>query len=113
MHELSLALNIVDLAEEEARKAGSERISEVCIEIGQLAGVDRDALEFALEIAKQNTMLEHCLLNISATTGKGYCKNCTREFAMDNLLMTCPVCNYHPVELTDGDRLRLVSLTVE
>ena len=57
MHELSIAMSIVEMAEEEAVRRGV-RVSAVHLKLGALAGVVKDALIFSYEIACQGTTLE-------------------------------------------------------
>ena len=46
MHEMSLAMNILELAEEEAAKNGCNRLSRICVDCGALCGAMPEALEF-------------------------------------------------------------------
>jgi hydrogenase nickel incorporation protein HypA/HybF len=112
MHELSIALSIIDLVEEETRKAGGTLITEVQLEVGMLAGVDFKALELAIEMAKQNTMLEHSVIRIDKIPGKGRCKKCNTGFSLDDLISSCPVCHNHAIELMQGGELRVESIIV-
>ena len=69
MHELSIALSIVELAEEEARKADATSISKVEVEIGTMAGIDPDALLFAWDSVIQGTMARQSDTGYSYHTG--------------------------------------------
>jgi hydrogenase nickel incorporation protein HypA/HybF len=57
MHELSIAISLVEAAEEELEKLGNVEVLAIHLELGRLAGVVRDSLEFSYEIACQNTPL--------------------------------------------------------
>ena len=48
MHELSLEMSIADIAKNTAIKEGAKCISEIELEVGDLAGVDTGALDFSL-----------------------------------------------------------------
>lgn len=65
MHELSIALSIVDLADEQAKKAHACKIIEIELDIGTLSGIEVDALNFALEIAAKDTLLETAAVKIN------------------------------------------------
>jgi hydrogenase nickel incorporation protein HypA/HybF len=69
MHELSVALSLVEIATEEGQRLGG-RVSAVHVKIGQLAGVARDALEFSYDIACQDTPLSGSRLVIAETPGR-------------------------------------------
>ncbi|MEZ4907084.1 MAG: hydrogenase maturation nickel metallochaperone HypA [Saprospiraceae bacterium] len=73
MHELSIALGIVDLAESEAKKAGGTTIESIELEIGELSGVEIDALEFAWSSATANTMLEKATKTIETFSREEQC----------------------------------------
>jgi Zn finger protein HypA/HybF (possibly regulating hydrogenase expression) len=44
MHELSIALSIVELAANEAHKENATEVYEIELEIGEMAGIDPEAL---------------------------------------------------------------------
>lgn len=58
MHELSIAMNIIDIASEQAKINNFSVIDEIEIEIGTLSGVEIDALKFAMEIATKKQYLK-------------------------------------------------------
>lgn len=69
MHELSVALSLVDLATEEGQRLGG-RVCAVHVKIGQLAGVAKDALAFSYEIACQDTAMAGSQLVIEESDGR-------------------------------------------
>ena len=48
MHELSIALSILDLVALEAIKQKAREVKEIELEVGRLAGVDISALAFSI-----------------------------------------------------------------
>ena len=50
MHELSIAMSIVDIVREEAVKAGGGEVTEVVVNIGSLSGIVADALLFSWDM---------------------------------------------------------------
>lgn len=113
MHELSLANEVIKIAEYEAGRNKARLVSEITVEAGIFSGVEIDAFRSALEIVAKETVLEGALLNILKIKGQGYCNNCNIEFEMDNRIDTCPVCNSFPSEIRKGYEFRVVSLVVE
>lgn len=113
MHELSLALNIVDIAEKRARAEEASRITEIEIEVGELAGVVYDALDFALDSAVRNTMLENASIIIKRMPGAAQCQECFYEYATDDFFSLCPKCGSWRVEIIKGKEMRVKSITVE
>ncbi len=58
MHELSLALNIPDVVAEEAERRGGVRVLGIYLKLGPLAGVVKEAILSAYEIARVGSSLE-------------------------------------------------------
>jgi len=70
MHELSIALNIVEIAEEQLARYGGERILAVHIQVGPLAGVAKEALMFSFGLACEGTAAEGARLVIADSEGQ-------------------------------------------
>jgi len=64
MHEFSLAIEVINLAQREAEKNLAESIQEITIEVGDLSGVEADAFESALELLVKESILENADINI-------------------------------------------------
>lgn len=112
MHELSIAMGIVDLAESEARKAGGTAIEIIELEIGKLSGVEIDALEFAWKPATEGSMLENAVKKIETPEGKARCLECGFEFELKNIYETCPQCNSYFKDIFSGKELRVKSISI-
>ena len=113
MHELSIAISIVELAEEEARKADASVISKVEVEIGTMAGIDPDALLFAWDAAVQGTMAGQSELVIHKIQAEAHCLECGKEFPAENYFVQCPNCGSYRYQITKGKELRISSLMVD
>ena len=70
MHELSIAVNIVEIAEEELRRHGGDRIRTVHVQIGSLAGVAKESLQFSFSLACEGTPAEGSKLVIEEGEGR-------------------------------------------
>ena len=75
MHELSVALSIIDLAQEEGERIGG-RVCAVHVRVGALAGVVKEALVFSYDIACQDTALEGSRLVINEVPVRVFCPTC-------------------------------------
>ena len=113
MHELSIAMGIINIAEEQAVKAGATTVDEIEIEVGALAGVVIDALEFAFDVAVRDTILEGATMRIVTIPARGRCADCGCEFDIENFLSQCPRCEGYSVGIVRGEELRVKSLTVD
>lgn len=113
MHEMSLALALVDQAAELARQDGCSRVLAIDVSIGALSGVMRDALEFCFPAAARGTPLEGTALRIIEVPLKGLCRACGCASQPEPFEIECPHCGSPGLELTDAREFKLVSLEVE
>ena len=70
MHELSIALSMIELASEEVDRRGGGRVTALHLKLGSLSGVVKEALTFSYEIACQGTPLEGSQLVIEEVQGR-------------------------------------------
>jgi len=112
MHELSIALSIVELAERHARERRATTIEEIELEIGALAAVDMAALDFSLESAVKHTLAENAKITLHIIPGEGVCETCDARVAMETLCQPCPHCASWQIRLTCGKELRVKSIVV-
>jgi len=113
MHELSLAERLVELMEQAAIDQSFSRIRVIELEVGSLAGVDAEALRFALEAAIAGTLADGASLRLQTPTGTARCQDCDRDIAIDTLHDPCPQCGGHRLTITGGGCLLLKHLEVE
>ena len=73
MHEFTVAENIIDIVGTEAGKAGRSLVSGVCLEIGLLAGIEYEALDFALGVLAPGTVLEKADITVEKPEGTASC----------------------------------------
>ena len=113
MHELSIAMNIVEIADEESKKAGATKVCEIELEIGTMAGIVIDALEFALDEAKKNSVISDAKITINNIPAKARCLDCDHEFDVEELFTPCPKCNSFRNDIIQGKELRVKRLIAQ
>lgn len=112
MHELSIVLSIVDIAEEQTRKANARHVDRIDLEIGLLSGVEFDALDFAWDAGVKHTVLEHAERHVHKIPARAKCMDCGHEFPIEELFEACPACGQFLNEVIQGKELRVKSLEV-
>lgn len=112
MHELSIVLNIVDIADEQSKSHAAKRIESIELEIGSLAGIEMDALLFAWDVAVPGTVLEKTERIIHQVPAIARCMDCGNKFEAHQLFEACPKCGEYLSELLQGKELRVKSLVV-
>ena len=113
MHELSIALGIVKIAEEESRKAEASKVTSIELEIGSMSGIELEALDFAWPVAVKDTVLDGASREIDWVEARARCAECLHEFDVENSYDTCPKCNSYFKDVFRGKELRVKSLEVE
>ena len=110
MHEMSIALSIVKIAEKEAEKAKVSQFSAIDLEIGTLAGIEFDALEFVWDSAVQRTVLEKAERRIKKIEAKARCVDCDAEYSPKYIYDNCPSCGSFLKTILQGKELKVNSL---
>ena len=114
MHELSIALSILDLATEEAECRGGARVLAVHLKLGSLSGVYPNALRSAFEMAREGHLLPDAELVIVEVPVAVYCPACAAEHAIATFPeLRCPVCGTATPQIVRGRELEVVALEIE
>ena len=114
MHELSIAMSMVEMATEESQRLGAERVTALHLKVGLLSGVVKDALIFSYEVACAGTPLEGSKLIIEDVPVKVYCPRCRSEKELESIqLFACPACGELTPEVLEGRELQVVAMEIE
>jgi hydrogenase nickel incorporation protein HypA/HybF len=113
MHEFSIAMSIIEIAEKEARKENGTAITELILDIGTMSGIEFPALETALEMAVKDTLLEKATIRVNKIQARAKCTGCAHEFDIDSTFDPCPKCNSFYHEILAGKELQVKSLVVD
>lgn len=113
MHEMSIAESIVQIAEEAVKQDGTHRIKAVFVEIGQLAGVEIEALRFCWDAVTREGCAAGASLEVIQTEGRGWCLHCSQSVPLPARYEACPLCGSHQVQVTGGTQMRVKELEVE
>ena len=76
MHEMSIVAGILKIVQDQARAADAKVINSIEVEIGQLAGIEIESLQFCFQAARTGTLAENAELVIRDIPGRGHCPEC-------------------------------------
>ncbi len=113
MHELGIAEAALNAIEIEAARFPGTRVVRAGMRVGELAGVDSEALRFAFEAITLGTMFEAMQLEIECCRRKQKCGDCRHEFVVTNYDLRCPQCHSLRTDCTGGEELDLAFVEVE
>lgn len=113
MHELSIAMSIVELAEEEAVRRGA-KVNAVHLKLGALAGVVKSALQSSYEMACENTPLQGSQLIVEEVPVVVYCPTCRADRPLSSIqLFCCGECGAPTSQVVQGKELEVVALEIQ
>jgi hydrogenase nickel incorporation protein HypA/HybF len=113
VHELSIAQSLVESIRAELFARGNPRLTRAGVVVGELSGVQPDALKFSFDVIVQGTELEQAALDIEFVPLKYRCRVCSHEFAVVAYEIGCPSCGSLETTAVGGDELRLSYLELE
>ncbi len=113
MHEMSLAMKIVEIAVRQATAVGAGRITGIELAVGALAGVQPDSLTFCFEAAAMQTLAAGAHLTIRRVDGCGRCSPSDRSWPAATYFARCPTCGASLEGIAEGQDLRIEAITID
>lgn len=113
MHELGIATSILECVVKEASRHPGVRITKVGVKIGELSGIDVDALQFGFECMVKETEWEGLVLDVESIARVQRCPKCENEFRMSEFDPTCPQCGEFGTRCIRGDELDIAYMEVD
>ena len=114
MHELSIALSILDIAADQAEQNGGGSVAVIHLKLGPLSGVVKEALVSAYDLAREGSPLGNATLMIEEVPIVVYCPACAAQRpAVSIQQVCCSLCGTPPSRLISGDELEVSALEIE
>lgn len=111
MHEYSIVQSLLDSVEDVARQHQGAAVHHLFVQIGDLAGVDRDLLQTAYDTFRIGTICESTPMTIERVEARWECPLCHAVFPRGATLR-CAVCA-EPAKLAAGDEILLRRIEME
>ena len=105
MHELGIANSVLDAVRTEAERHPGAFPVKVAVRIGELAGVDPDALAFSFEALTSKTEWARVALEVETCPRRHCCLDCGTTFRVVDYDFDCPGCGGRHTECISGDEL--------
>ncbi|MEW6214781.1 MAG: hydrogenase maturation nickel metallochaperone HypA [Nitrospirota bacterium] len=113
MHEVSIAQSLLDIATENCKKNGYKGIESIKVKIGRASAVVPDALLFAFDAMKIDTIAEKACLTIEEIPVGGFCNNCNSNFTVEEAyVLSCPRCGGTSFRIESGRELDIYEMEV-
>ena len=112
MHEMSLAEGVLQVIEDAARAQDFSTVTAVWLEIGELSGVEVEAMKFCFDAVMRDSIAAGARLEIIVTPGSAWCMTCSKSVPMKELFGECPDCGGHQMQVNGGTEMRVKELEV-
>lgn len=113
MHELSVALSILDVAADEAERRGGLSVVAIHLRLGPLSGVVKQALLNAFDLAGETSPLGDCKLIIEEVPVVVFCPQCQGERPVRSIQeICCDVCGTPSPNVVSGREMEITALEV-
>jgi hydrogenase nickel incorporation protein HypA/HybF len=113
MHELSIAMSILEMAAEETEREGYSDIRSIRLRVGPLAGVVKGALQSAFELAREGSPFAATELLIEDVGLAAFCPTCGVECELPSVFdLRCPTCATPTPTIVRGRELEVIALEI-
>jgi len=114
LHELSIAIEILDIVQTEATRHGAKRVRQVNLKVGDLSGVETESLAFSFDAVKgEKELTKDALLVIERLPVKIRCNTCDDEFKGVGHMVICPRCEGFDTKLLQGEEMEIVDFEID
>jgi hydrogenase nickel incorporation protein HypA/HybF len=110
MHELSVTMNVLEIA---LRHADGKRITGIHLVVGQLSSMVDDAVQFYWDIISQGTNAEGAQLHFERIPAELECRICGTHYGLQERDFICPTCGGASVRVVKGEEFLLDSIEIE
>lgn len=107
MHEVSLMTNLLRTVNEARIREGGGPVQVIHLRIGEMSGVNTDALSFAFEVLSKGTEAEGGRLEFERVPLRARCKECRIEFHPDEFVFRCAGCGSPEIEVLAGREMEV------
>ena len=113
MHELGIANSVLDTVRAEAALRPGAVPTKVAVRVGELSGIDPDALAFSFEALTADTEYQRVKLEIETRPREHRCNGCGATFRVVDYCVLCPKCGSTRSQCISGEELELLYLEME
>lgn len=107
MHEVSLMENLLAIVGKVAADQDGSPVSLVHLRIGEMSGVNADALRFAFDVMAKGTAAAEAELEIEKVPLRVRCRCCGAEAHPRDFVFICEVCGGVDVEILGGREMEV------
>ncbi len=113
MHEMSIAVALLDQLEQLAAEHGGTRIEAFTVTAGEMRCIVPEALQIAFETIAENSTAQGAVMTLQIEAVLAQCRRCGHHFSPRPQDFQCPRCNQADVDFIQGNDIVISSMTIE
>ncbi len=113
MHELSIAMALVEQVEAVVRERKAAGVAKVSVTVGALSGVDSEALREAFPLAAEGSVVAGADLVIEGVEAAVRCRGCGKRSRPEPPFICCGECGSGEVDLEAGRELYIHAIDID
>ncbi len=113
MHEMSIAVALVEQLEVLAVENDASRIEEVAVRAGAMRGIVPEALDMAFEAAAEGTVADGAKIVLEVVPTVAKCRVCGVRFEPEINSFLCARCGEADVEIVEGNEILIISVVAQ
>lgn len=107
MHELGIARSIAAIVLD---RAEGRPVTRVGLEVGSLAAVVPESIQFCFEVCVRGTLAEGAALVVTEVQARAVCRDCSHRFDVGQWLDPCPRCGSLVLDRQGGDEIAVIEI---
>lgn len=111
MHELTICYHLIQTLQDEV-ESNVQSIKKIWLAVGELAGIEIDALQFSFPIAAKNSIAANAKLIIHSVAGTAWCETCQLDVNIKTSFAPCPRCGSYDYQIQRGKELMITKIEV-
>lgn len=113
MHEQSIVESLLFTVLKNAEKEKASKILRICVVVGELSGVEEEAVNFYFGFVSKNTIAAEASISYTHVPMELRCRECETIFKPEKYDLHCPNCKEQQVDIVAGRELYVDSIEVE
>ena len=113
MHEMSIVVSFVKMAEDFAVKNNAEKVVKVVLQLGEISGIEPRYLHEFYPSVIEGTILEGSELVIETIEASVFCTNCATTYNPTKSDLKCPACGSEKCDVIDGRGLYIKEIGIK
>jgi hydrogenase nickel incorporation protein HypA/HybF len=110
---MSIAQSLLDIVLDEGRKHHLVEVKSIRLQVGAMAAVVPESLEFCFEMLSRDTIASGAVIEIESMPIVARCSPCNIVFEVEEHVFLCPQCGEPALELISGRELSLLNIEGE